>query len=74
MESASHIYTGISCGGGLCNVCLAYLSVPVFRFSIPKGGGFIVSSVAPNCAASRPLASAPSRKSFHFNDHFANKI
>ena len=32
--------------GGLCNVCLAYLSVPVFSFSIPKGGDFIDSSVA----------------------------
>jgi len=27
-------------------VCLAYLSVPVFSFSIPKAGDYIDSSVA----------------------------
>jgi hypothetical protein len=32
---------GISCGSGLCNVCLAVLSVPVLSFSIPKAGDFI---------------------------------
>jgi hypothetical protein len=36
-------YTGIavSCGSGLCNVCLAVLSVPVIGFSVPKAGDFI---------------------------------
>ncbi|MGR3177602.1 MAG: hypothetical protein ACUZ8E_06060 [Candidatus Anammoxibacter sp.] len=37
---------GISCGAGLCNVCLSYLSVPVFSFSIPKAGDYIDNSVA----------------------------
>ena len=46
MESSNYTGIGISCGGGLCNVCLAYLSVPVFSFSIPKGGDFIDSAVA----------------------------
>ena len=32
---------GISCGGGLCNVCMAVLSVPVIAFSVPKAGDFI---------------------------------
>lgn len=32
---------GISCGSGLCNVCLAVLSVPVISFSIPKAGDYI---------------------------------
>jgi hypothetical protein len=32
---------GISCGSGLCNVCLAILSVPVLSFSVPKAGDFI---------------------------------
>lgn len=32
---------GISCGSGLCNVCLAVLSVPVLSFSVPKAGDFI---------------------------------
>src|SRR5579871_663043 len=32
---------GISCGSGLCNVCLAVLSVPVISFSVPKAGDYI---------------------------------
>jgi hypothetical protein len=37
---------GISCGSGLCNVCLAVLSVPVISFSVPKAGDFIDSKSA----------------------------
>jgi len=37
---------GISCGSGLCNICLAVLSVPVMSFSVPKAGDFIDSSAA----------------------------
>jgi len=37
---------GISMGGGMCNVCLAYLSVPVVTYSIQKGGDYIDSMVA----------------------------
>lgn len=32
---------GISMGGGMCNICLSYLSVPVISFSIQKGGDYI---------------------------------
>jgi actin-like ATPase involved in cell morphogenesis len=37
---------GISMGGGMCNVCLAYMSVPVLTFSIQKGGDAIDESVS----------------------------
>ncbi|MEI6126394.1 MAG: hypothetical protein WCQ99_07560, partial [Pseudomonadota bacterium] len=37
---------GISMGAGMCNVCFAFLSVPVIVFSIPKGGDDIDTSVA----------------------------
>jgi hypothetical protein len=37
---------GISCGGGLCNVCLAHLSMPALSFSIDKGGDYIDNSAA----------------------------
>ena len=37
---------GVSCGSGLCNVCLAVLSVPVISFSLPKAGDFIDSQAA----------------------------
>jgi hypothetical protein len=32
---------GISMGGGMCNVCMSYLSVPVFSFSIQMGGDYV---------------------------------
>jgi len=37
---------GISCGGGMCNVCVSFLSVPMLSFSIPKAGDYIDNSVA----------------------------
>jgi len=46
MENSNYTGIGISCGGGLCNVCLAYLSVPIVSFSIPKAGDFIDASAA----------------------------
>ncbi len=36
---------GISMGGGMCNVCLSYLSVPVLNFSVQKGGDYIDTMV-----------------------------
>ncbi len=37
---------GISLGGGMCNVCFSYLSLPVLTFSISKAGDYIDNSVA----------------------------
>jgi hypothetical protein len=37
---------GVSCGSGLCNVCLAVLSVPVMSFSVGKAGDFIDAQAA----------------------------
>ena len=46
-ELASESFTGIgiSCGGGMCNVALSYLSIPSLAFSIAQGGDFIDASV-----------------------------
>jgi hypothetical protein len=44
MESTNYTGIGISCGGGLCNVCLSYLTVPILSFSILKAGDFIDSA------------------------------
>src|SRR5277367_6117982 len=46
LESSNYTGIGISSGGGWCNVCLAYLSVPIISFSIPKAGDYIGSSSA----------------------------
>ncbi len=37
---------GISAGGGMCNVCLSYLSIPHISFSITKGGDYIDNAAA----------------------------
>ena len=74
MESSNYTGIGISCGGGLCNVCLAYLSVPVFNFSITKGGDFIDSAVSASRHEPATRIRTIKEESFHFNGHFANKI
>ncbi len=45
-EMASDDYTGIgiNMGGGMCNVCLSYMSHPVLKFSIQKAGDYIDTS------------------------------
>jgi hypothetical protein len=46
MGTSNYTGIGISCGSGLCNVCLAVLSVPVISFAVPKAGDFIDSQAA----------------------------
>ncbi|MBF0541029.1 MAG: hypothetical protein HQK91_06230 [Nitrospirae bacterium] len=41
LKNENYTGIGISFGGGMCNVCLAYYSVPVITFSIQKGGDYI---------------------------------
>jgi len=47
-ELADDAYTGIgiSMGGGMCNVCLSYMAVPIVSFSVQKGGDYIDAQVA----------------------------
>jgi hypothetical protein len=46
-ELADENFTGIgiSCGGGMCNVALTYLSIPSLTFSLAQGGDYIDASV-----------------------------
>jgi hypothetical protein len=74
LESSNYTGIGISCGGGLCNVCLAYLSVPVVSFSIPKAGDFIDSSAAGVTGERSHLVRLAKEDSFHFNGFFADKM
>jgi hypothetical protein len=74
LESSNYTGIGISCGGGLCNVCLAYLSVPVVSFSIPKAGDFIDSNAATVTGERANHIRLSKENSFHFNGFFADKI
>ena len=46
MSGSNYTGIGISCGSGLCNVCLAVLSVPVISFAVPKAGDYIDAQAA----------------------------
>ena len=45
LEDQNFTGIGISCGGGMCNGTLAFLSIPSTMFSIAKGGDYIDRSV-----------------------------
>ena len=73
LESSNYTGIGISCGGGLCNVCLAYLSVPVISFSIPKAGDYIDSGAASVTGERANRMRILKEQSFHINGHFTDK-
>jgi hypothetical protein len=74
LESSNYTGIGISCGGGLCNVCVSYLSVPVLSFSIPKAGDYIDSSAATITGERANRVRIAKEDSFHFNGFFADKM
>jgi hypothetical protein len=45
LEDNNFTGIGISCGGGMCNGTLAFLSIPTIMFSITKGGDYIDRTV-----------------------------
>jgi hypothetical protein len=74
LEDSNYTGIGISCGGGLCNVCLAYLSMPAISFSIPKAGDFIDSSAASVVGDLATRVRLVKEQSFHFNGAFSDKL
>jgi hypothetical protein len=74
LESTNYTGIGISCGGGLCNVCLSYLSVPVVSFSIPKAGDFIDSSSASVTGERANRIRIQKEQSFYINGNFETKL
>ncbi|MCU1258062.1 MAG: hypothetical protein JWO80_947 [Bryobacterales bacterium] len=74
LEDTNYTGIGISCGGGMCNVCLSYLAMPVFSFSVPKGGDFIDSSAASVAAEGATRIRAIKEASFHFNGFYSDNV
>jgi hypothetical protein len=74
LESSNYTGLGISCGGGLCNVCLAYLSAPVMSFSIAKAGDYIDSNTASVTGELANRVRLAKEQSFHFNGSFSDKL
>ncbi len=46
LEEEDYTGIGISCGGGMFNICVAYKSVPALTFSTSRGGDWIDQNVA----------------------------
>lgn len=74
LEETNYSGIGVSCGGGLCNVSLSYLSMPAMSFSIPKGGDFIDSSTASVTGDLANRVRLTKEENFHFNGHFIDKL
>jgi len=74
LDSTNFTGIGISCGGGLCNVCVAYLSVPVMSFSIPKAGDYIDDSAASMTGELANRVRIAKEDSFHFNGFHSDKL
>jgi hypothetical protein len=74
LEDTNFTGIGISCGGGMCNVCLSYLAMPVFSFSVPKGGDFIDTSAASVAGEGATQIRAIKERAFHFNGFFQDKV
>lgn len=73
LESTNYTGIGISCGGGLCNVCMSYLSVPVLSFAIGKAGDYIDQSAASVTGERANRIRMIKEESFHLNGFFADK-
>lgn len=74
LESSNYTGIGISCGGGLSNVCLAYLSVPVASFSVAKAGDYIDTNAAAVTGERANRIRIAKEDAFHFNGHYSDKI
>lgn len=74
LEDSNYTGIGVSCGGGLCNVCLAYLSVPVLSFSVPKAGDFIDLHAAQISGERANRIRLAKEATFHFNGLFSDRI
>ena len=74
LEDTNYSGIGISFGGGLVNVCLSYLAVPVLSFSVPKAGDYIDSSASTITGELSTRIRMAKEESFYINGHFSDKL
>lgn len=74
LEETNYSGIGISFGGGLVNVCLSYLAVPVLTFSVPKAGDYIDSSAATITGELATRIRIAKEETFFINGHFSDKL
>ncbi|HYW42321.1 MAG TPA: hypothetical protein VE959_05665 [Bryobacteraceae bacterium] len=74
LDNSNYTGIGISCGSGLCNVCLAVLSVPVISFSVPKAGDFIDTQAAMVTAELATRIRVEKEQSFSLNGMSGDRV
>jgi len=74
LGDANYTGIGISCGSGLCNVCLAVLSVPVISFSLDKAGDFIDEQAALVTGEVATRMRVQKEQSFHLNGMSGDRV
>lgn len=74
LESSNYTGIGVSLGGGLCNVAMSYLAMPIFSFSVPKAGDYVDSSAAAMTGERANSIRLLKEESFHFNGFWADKL
>lgn len=74
LQDTNFTGVGVSCGGGLCNVALSYMSVPVLSFSTAKGGDYIDAGAAAVTGELSNRIRITKESAFHFNGHYAEKV
>jgi hypothetical protein len=74
LQDSNYTGIGISCGGGLCNVAMSYLSVPILSFSIPKAGDYIDNCTASVTGERENRIRLTKEESFHLNGMHSDKI
>lgn len=74
LEDTSYSGIGVSCGGGMCNICLSYLSVPVVTCSITKAGDFVDASAGSATGEIATRVRVLKEQSFHFDISSADRV
>jgi len=74
MAASNYSGVGISCGSGLCNICLAVLSVPVMSFSVPKAGDFIDAQAAQVTGERANRLRISKEKAFQLNGFTGDRV
>lgn len=74
LESSNFTGIGVSCGGGMCNVCLSYLSVPIFSYSVAKAGDYVDEQAARASGEMATRVRTIKEDSFRFAGQYENNI
>lgn len=74
LGSSNYTGIGISIGGGMCNVCLSYMSFPVITFSIQIAGDYIDASAGAAVGVPATRVKATKEKDFSLADKPTDRV